>query len=248
MCNLDYTRENPWGKMLGVTKQPRKETKQDQSLAEASSLSGADLFQGLPAAPLQTLWERSKAQDYREGHVFFHAGEAGYALFLLEQGRVETFRTLGTKKLIIAELTPPAVFGEMGCVGRCTYHCSAQTLEPSRIREVSRTDLQCLLEQVPSVTRRLLDLVSERFVHVLLDLESTSFRQLIPRLARLLLEKAEGDCIHNMTHQDIAQHLRVYRESATAALGELKKAGIIEVERKRIRIVHLNRLERAARE
>jgi CRP-like cAMP-binding protein len=43
-------------------------------------------------------------------------------------------------------------------------------------------------------------------------------------------------------------HLRVYRESATAALGELKKAGIIEVERKRIRIVHLNRLERAARE
>ncbi len=95
------------------------------------------------------------------------------------------------------------------------------------------------------MTRRLLDLVSERFVHVLLDLESTSFKHLMPRLAKLLLEKAEGDYIHNMTHQEMAQHLRVYRESATAALGELKKAGIIEVERKRIRIVHLKRLERA---
>jgi CRP-like cAMP-binding protein len=128
------------------------------------------------------------------------------------------------------------------------YYCSAQTTEPSRIRAMSRADLQSLLGKFPSVARMLLDLVSEQFVRVLLDLESTSFKQLIPRLAKLLLEKAEADCIHNMTHQDIAQHLRVYRESATAALGELKKAGIIEVERKRIRIVHLRRLERAARE
>jgi CRP-like cAMP-binding protein len=233
----------------GVTpRKTRKQARQDQNPPEASSLPTVALFQGLPSASLQTLWERSKIQDYTEGHVFFGLGEAGYALFLLEEGRVETFRTSGEKKLIIAELTPPAVFGEMGCVGRCIYHCSAQTTAPSRVRAVSRTDLQNLLEEFPILTRRLLDLVSERFVHVLLDLESTSFKHLIPRLAKLLLEKAEGDYIHNMTHQEIAQHLRVYRESATAALGELKKAGIIEVERKRIRIVHLKRLERAARE
>jgi CRP-like cAMP-binding protein len=98
------------------------------------------------------------------------------------------------------------------------------------------------------VTRRLLNLVSERFVHVLLDLEATSFQHLIPRLANLLLERVDGDCIHNMTHREIAQHLRVYRESATAGLGEFRKAGIIAVERKQIRIIDRARLERAARE
>jgi CRP-like cAMP-binding protein len=51
-----------------------------------------------------------------------------------------------------------------------------------------------------------------------------------------------------MTHKELAQHLRVYRESATTALGELKKAGIIAVERKQIRILSRARLERAARE
>jgi len=40
----------------------------------------------------------------------------------------------------------------------------------------------------------------------------------------------------------------VYRESATAALGELRKAGIITMGRKEIRIVNRGRLERAARE
>jgi CRP-like cAMP-binding protein len=130
----------------------------------------------------------------------------------------------GEKKLIVAELTPLAVFGEMGCVGRCIYHCSAQTPKPSHVRAVSRTDLQNLLEQFPIVTRRLLDLVSEQFVHVLLDLESTSFKHLIPRLTKLFLEKRRG-IRFTMTHQPIAQHLRVYRESTTAALGELKKQG-----------------------
>ena len=98
------------------------------------------------------------------------------------------------------------------------------------------------------ITRRLLDLVSGRFVQVLMDLDATSFRDLIPRIASLLLARATQDVVNDMTHQEIAQHLRVYRESVTAALGELKKAGIIEVKRKQIRILDPARLERAARE
>jgi DNA-binding transcriptional regulator LsrR (DeoR family) len=67
-------------------------------------------------------------------------------------------------------------------------------------------------------------------------------------MPRLLLQKAEGDCVQGITHKEIAEHLRVYRESVIAALGELRKAGIIAVERKQIRILHRARLERAARE
>jgi CRP-like cAMP-binding protein len=128
------------------------------------------------------------------------------------------------------------------------YHCAAQATEASRIRTISRTDLDALLDEHPQVTRRLLDLVSQRFVHVLLDLEATSFRHLIPRLAELLLENAEEQLVRNITHKEMAEHLRVYRESATTALGELKKAGIIAIERKQIRILDPARLERAARE
>ncbi len=73
------------------------------------------------------------------------------------------------------------------------YHCSARTMEPSRIRTIGREALDVLLEQHPVMTRRLLDLASERFVRVLLDLESTSFRQLLPRIAGLLLERASRE-------------------------------------------------------
>jgi len=205
-------------------------------------------FKELPLHFLREIEARSTIANFQKGHLFFRAGQNGNGLFLLEQGAVQTFRTSGVKKLIIAELRAPAVFGEMGCIGRCLYHCSAQAIEPSRVRTVSLADLNELLEEHPIVARRLLDLVSERFVSVLMDLDATSFRQLIPRLAALLLSRAVGDAVQNVTHKELAEHLRVYRESATSALGELKKAGIIEIGRKEIRIVHRARLERAARE
>ena len=219
-----------------------------ESLVEAAALSAVDLFKDLPVACLRALEQGSDLRDFRKGHIFFRSGESGQRLFLLERGRVQTFRTSGTRKLIIAELRPRAVFGEMGCVGQRMYHCSAQTIELSRIRIIDRAELEALLEQYPVVTRRLLDLVSDRFVRVLLDLEATSFRHLIPRIASLLLDRAQEECVEDLTHQEIAQHLRVYRESVTAALGELRKAGIIAVNRKRIRILNRLRLERAARE
>ena len=227
---------------------PSTRANASESLVEAAALSAVDLFKDLPVACLRALEQGSELRDFRKGHIFFRAGESGQRLFLIEKGRVQTFRTAGTRKLIIAELRSPAVFGEMGCVGQCMYHCSAQATEPSRIRIIDRAELEALLDQYPVVTRRLLDLVSDRFVRVLLDLEATSFRHLIPRIARLLLDRAQGEYVEDLTHQEIAQHLRVYRESVTAALGELRKAGIIAVNRKRIRILNHLRLERAARE
>jgi CRP-like cAMP-binding protein len=191
---------------------------------------------------------KSAVQEFPAGHVFFQLGEAGKRLFLLEKGRVQTFRNLGERKLIISELVGPGIFGEIGCIGQCIYHCSAQAMEPSRVRVVAQREFEALLEEHPQVTRRLLDLVGQRFVHVLLDLEGMSFRPLLPRLAALLLERAEGGSVQNMTHKELAEHLRVYRESATTVLGELRKAGIIAIERRQIRILDRARLERASRE
>ena len=226
----------------------QKQSRKPATNTAATSLSAVDLFRGLPESRLRAIAEASEVREVRAGQVVFQSGKIGEALFVLEQGAVQTYRASGAKKLIIAEFKPTAVFGEMGCVGQCVYHCSAEATEPSRLRVISRPAVDALLGEHPTIARRLLDLVSQRFVEVLMNLDATSFRQLMPRLAGLLLEKAEGDFVHNMTHKNMAEHLRVYRESATAALGELKEAGIIAVERKKIHILSRTRLERAARE
>ena len=222
--------------------------KHGESLIEAGSFSAVELFRGLRSSQLRQIKEKSEVREYDAGHIFFRPGEEGEALFLLERGCVQTFRQSGTKKLIIADLKPPAVFGEMACVGQHMYHCSAQATKASRIRYLSRANMEAVLREYPEVTRRLLDIVGQRFLQVLLNFEETSFRPLIPRLAKLLLNNAEDNCVRDLTHREIAERLHVYRESATSALGELRKAGIIAIERKCIRITDRARLERASHE
>jgi CRP/FNR family transcriptional regulator len=222
--------------------------KHGESLIEAGSFSAVELFRGLRSSQLRQIKEKSEVREYDAGHIFFRPGEEGEALFLLERGCVQTFRQSGTKKLIIADLKPPAVFGEMACVGQHMYHCSAQATKASRIRYLSRANMEAVLREYPEVTRRLLDIVGQRFLQVLLNFEETSFRPLIPRLAKLLLNNAEDNCVRDLTHREIAERLHVYRESATSALGELRTAGIIAIERKCIRIADRARLERASHE
>ena len=217
-------------------------------MIQSALLSGEDIFRDVPRSSLRLIWEKSEVREYGAGHIFFRPGEKGEALFLLEKGHVQTFRTTGRKKLVIADLNPPAVFGEMACVGQCMYHCSAQATKASRIRYLSRANMEIVLKKYPEVTRRLLDLVGWRFLQVLLNLEETSFQSLIPRLAKLLINDAKDNSVRDLTHREIAERLHVYRESVSSALGELRKAGIIAIERKCIRITDRARLERASRE
>ena len=68
------------------------------------SLGAVDLFRGLPPSGLRELEKVTQVQEVPSGHIFFNPGEMGHGLFILEKGVVQTFRTLGTKKLVIVNL------------------------------------------------------------------------------------------------------------------------------------------------
>ncbi len=217
-------------------------------MLDVSFLSGIDLFKHLPDSCLEALEKDSHVLNCSARHLFFQPRQTRKVLFVLEKGSVRTFTTYGDRKLTIAVLQPPAIFGVMGCFGQGRYLSSAEALEESRVRTISRDSIQSLLECAPHVTHKLVDLMSERCVHFLHKMETLALKGLIPRIATLLLEKAENGVVGGMTHKDLAGHLDVHRESITATLGELRRAGIIKVERKTIRILHRERLQRAAQE
>ena len=213
-----------------------------------SFLSEIDLFKHLPDSCLEVLEKDSNVLNCSAGYLFFQPEQTGRVLFVLETGSVRTFKAYGDKKLTITVLQPPAIFGMMGCFGQGKYLSSAEALEDSRVRMIPRDSIESLLECAPHVTHKIVDLMSERCVHFLHRMEILARKGLIPRLATLLLEKAEHGVVAGMTHKDLAGHLDVYRESITATLGELRRAGIIKIERKTIRILHRERLQRAAQE
>jgi CRP/FNR family transcriptional regulator, cyclic AMP receptor protein len=78
------------------------------------------------------------------------------------------------------------------------------------------------------------------------QLEALAFKAVVPRLAEFLQRESRGGLIEGLSHQDIGERLGVHRETATYALNELKAAGIVEIGRRRIRVIDGQRLEEVA--
>ena len=208
-------------------------------------LVGVDLFKHLPESCLDSLVNDSRILDCSAGHLFFQAGQVGNSLFVLEKGRVRMFKACGKRTLTIARIDSPGIFGESGCFGTGKHYSSAEALCDSRVRLISRSTIEALLECAPHAANKFIELMGERCAHVLRKMEIVARKGPIPQLATLLIERAENGVVSDMTHADLAGQLGIHREAVTTTLGQLKRAGMIKIERKRISILQRERLERA---
>jgi CRP/FNR family transcriptional regulator, cyclic AMP receptor protein len=208
-----------------------------------------DLFQGLTAEELREVERVTRTRAFRRGEVIYTPGETGEALFLLREGAVQIYRLSPEgRKLVIAHLLPFSFFGELSCIGQGMYDTFAEVTEDSTIVTMDCAVLNRLLLSKPQVARRILEAFGRRVLEAERQLEDTVFKGIRGRVAALLLREADGDEVDGLSHQDIAERLGVYRETATNALNELKADSLIRIGRKHITILDRARLERAAGE
>ena len=208
---------------------------------------GPDIFQGMTPEELREVERVTTTRAFRRGAVIYTPGETGEALFLLREGAVQIYRMSPEgRKLVIAHLFPHSFFGEMTCIGQGMYDTFAEVTEDSTIVTMNCEVLNRLLVAKPEIARRILEAFGRRVIEAERQLEDTVFKGIPARVAALLLREAEGDAVDGLTHQDIAERLGVYRETATNALNELKAAQVISIGRKHISILDRTRLARIA--
>lgn len=211
--------------------------------------SANDFFQGFDAEEMREVERVTTTRSFSKGEVIYTPGETGEALFLLRAGAVQIYRMSPEgRKLVIAQLLPFSFFGEMSCIGQGMYDTFAEVVEDSTIVTMNCAVLNRLLATKPEVARRILEAFGRRVLDAERQLEETVFKGIPARVAALLVRESKGDAVDGLTHQDIAERLGVYRETATNALNELKAAGLIETGRKHIHILDRARLQRIAGE
>ncbi|MCC6453920.1 MAG: Crp/Fnr family transcriptional regulator [Caldilineaceae bacterium] len=185
-----------------------------------------------------------------KGRVFYRPEEPGEVLFILKEGRVQLYRISPEgKKLVITTLGPHTLFGEMALLGTKMHNTFAEAIEDCLICIMSRADLERLILNKPQVALRILEVTGKRLREAEERLENMAFKGIPARLASLLLrleEEQGNDEISGLTHQDLAESVGTYRETATQVLNDLKSQGLIEIGRKRIKILDPARLAEIA--
>lgn len=209
----------------------------------------------MPKTKLVAALFRGPARQVNRNTRIFRAGEPALRLFLLASGLVKlTDMSTSGDEIIVELYRPGELFGEL-CFRGGVQECDATAVERSEILEIP-ADL--LVEQVgtrPDALMELLGELSGRLATAHGELQAFLSQTVLVRLgARLLDLVAESktgsdwlDLPHDFRHEELAQMLRVRRETVTRAMTNLKELGLVSTAgRGRLR-VYRNEMRRFVR-
>jgi len=214
--------------------------------AKIGYLSQIDLFRDLSPEEIDWIANTTTMITCERGRVFYAPDESGQVLFLLKQGRVQLYRISPEgRKLVLVTLNAGTFFGEMSMLGQGMYDTFAEAAEDCVLCVMSPADLERFLLEKPKVALRLVEALGRRVSELESQLGDIAFKNINARLASVLLRlQAETgkDEIIGYTHQDLAEMVGTYRETATQVLNEMKAQGLIDLGRKKIVILDRERL------
>jgi CRP/FNR family transcriptional regulator, anaerobic regulatory protein len=206
---------------------------------------------------LCTALQRSVEQGARRtgaiqrGKQLFRQGEAFKGLFVVRSGSMKTCTTAadGIEQVVRFHM-PGEVLGLDGLSGGI-YHASATALEMASVCRISGEELDHLLNRSPAVARDLLGLAGREMVAEQARLALVGQRAADTRLATFLLglsrefaRRGYSSTEFNlsMSRQDIANYLALAVETVSRLFTQFCQAGILDVERRRVRILDLEGL------
>jgi CRP-like cAMP-binding protein len=129
----------------------------------ASPLAGVALFKELPEPGLQMLAERGRPKHFATGDLIMRQGDASDALHVITRGRVRVERDQpGDAPLLLAELGPGDVIGEMGLLDNAPRSATVTALEDTETLELHGTVVALVIMQFPQIATALLRILSRR--------------------------------------------------------------------------------------
>lgn len=210
------------------------------SLAKVGYLSETDIFQDLSPQEMEEIDRVTAMTTCRRGRVFYTPGETGEVLFILKKGRVNCYRISAEgKKLVTNTIEAGTVFGDMSLIGQGMYDAFAEAAEDCTLCVMSRADVERLLVSKPKLALRIIEVMAGRLREAETRLETVAFKSVPARLAATILRLSEGGGgqIRGVSHQDLADMVGTYRETATRVLNEFQADGLISLGRMKIDVL-----------
>lgn len=152
------------------------------------------LFAGVGAEHIAPLVANGRMRSAARGEGIFAEGDDPDSLYVVLTGRVIITRiSEAGKEVILSSLEPGRVFGEMALFDGAARSANASAAEPSELFVIDRRDVTRAVRADADLAVALLAELSRRLRAANALVESVSFLDIGPRLARLLLDLAGVD-------------------------------------------------------
>jgi CRP-like cAMP-binding protein len=204
---------------------------------ELEFLKKIPYFAGLGTVELDSIRKFIVEKTANRGEMLILEGENAKALHFVVSGVLKAFKTSAEgKEQILSIVRPGESFNDVSVFDDDSSPVSIQALGPVVLCEIRKNDLEAILRKYPQIARNVINVLADRVRHLVSLVEDLSFRHVIGRVAKILLENAgdgTGAGAH-LTQQEMAAMAGTAREVVGRSLKALEDNGAIRLDRHRI--------------
>jgi len=219
---------------------------------ELEILGQIPYFSGLSQDELETVRQYVYEKSYERNELIVLEDAPAEALYFVVSGAVKAIKTsVEGKEQILRVLRPGDSLNDVPIFDGGPNPAGAVAMSPATLYGIARKDVDTILHEHPSVQINVIRVLAAVVRHYLSLVEDLSFRHVTGRVARLLLQYADGHRKTDqqpgpgprLTQQDMAAMVGTAREVVGRSLKELEEEGAIKMDRHRIVIVNRALLE-----
>jgi CRP/FNR family transcriptional regulator len=217
-------------------------------MLDTAFLRRVNYFHDLAEPELHRLLALVVEQRLQAGQVLFLEGEPCQGMYLVYEGRVRIYKASPEgREQVLTVARPGETFAEVPVFDGGPNPASADAMEPSVVYLFPIADLNALVRTSPEIALGVIRVFAMRLRHLTRLVEDLSFRHVTARVAKLLLQAAQGEGAaagSRLTQQEMAAMIGTAREVVARSLRNLEQQGAIQVQRGQIVIVRPELLER----
>jgi len=186
------------------------------------------------------------------GDYLFRNGDRFRSLFVVKTGSVKTFTPSEDGGEQVLGFHLPGEITGLDAIEREEHTCSAKVLETSAVCEIPFARLEDLSSTLPSLQHQMYRLLSKEISQDTEMLMLLGKKNAEERLATFLLSlshrfKKRGlsatDFYLSMSRHEIGNYLGLAVETVSRLFTRFQEEGLLQVERKHVQLLNLNRIE-----
>ena len=170
----------------------------------------ADFFKGFPAfarlppqAVAGVVLAELEPVAVAAGHTIYREGDAPGPLYLVQEGRVRTFRTAGGRPAQVVHLGAGEFFGEVSAIRGTTRGATAEAITPVRLLTLSGDTIARLSASLPEFRTRLEERVAQYDYATVAEVPADIADELLP--AGATVQQAVDDAQVQQSTDDLDQ-------------------------------------------
>lgn len=212
-------------------------------------LCQSPVFRGISPEGLSELFQQIHYQvkSYRKGELVVNSGEICDRLLIIQDGSVKAEMTDYSGKTIkIEDMTAPWPLATAFLFGRENrFPVTVSATSDCQLVSIPKDEFVRLLQMNALILNNYLNTISTRAQFLSQKLKFLSFKTIKQKIAHYLLELA-GDRLQTVeiaqSQGQLAEMFGVTRPSLARTLGEMCQEGLIETDRRYIKILDKNRM------